>query len=207
MYQAAVQLSELGDAEREAIDARNQLVLKNRGLIQPVLSKIRGLAPQDRDDAFQVGVLALMKAAERYDPAKARLSTYACFLIRRAVLLWLKTRTSVVHTPYWPNVPARWKSKLERARQPYTRLVHEPPGGRDTTAIADDDEERDFRRQTVRRLLPLLCQREQDAVRARYIDRMTHREIGLLLGTCKERARQIIENALENLRLLAGVTG
>lgn len=60
------------------------VVEANLGLVGHVIGRM-GIYGDSHDDAYQDGVLGLMRAAQKYDPAKARFSTYACIWIRQAI--------------------------------------------------------------------------------------------------------------------------
>ena len=71
------------------IQERNEKVMANiklvkklafRAMKMPTLASSMG----SFDDAVQIGTIALMRAADLYDPAKGAFSTYACWAIRTA---------------------------------------------------------------------------------------------------------------------------
>jgi RNA polymerase primary sigma factor len=72
---------------RSALRAREQLVRHNLGLVAHTWGRHRCSLPAHDDttaDAFQEAALNLVRAAEKFDPAKGyRFSTYATFWVRR----------------------------------------------------------------------------------------------------------------------------
>ena len=72
---------------RSALRAREQLVRHNLGLVAHTWSRHRCSLPAHDDttaDAMQEAALNLVRAAEKFDPAKGyRFSTYATFWVRR----------------------------------------------------------------------------------------------------------------------------
>jgi RNA polymerase sigma factor (sigma-70 family) len=72
---------------QSALRAREQLVRHNLSLVAHTWSRHRSSLPAHNDttaDALQEGALNLMRAAEKFDPAKGYcFSTYASFWIRR----------------------------------------------------------------------------------------------------------------------------
>ena len=72
---------------RSALRAREQLVRHNLGLVAHTWSRHRTSLPAHDDttaDAMQEAALNLVRAAEKFDPAKGyRFSTYATFWVRR----------------------------------------------------------------------------------------------------------------------------
>jgi RNA polymerase sigma factor (sigma-70 family) len=188
-------------AEAERIDARNQVVVKNLGLIVPIMKCIHGIARQDRDDAFQVGVLALMKAWALYDPSRGAFSTYACTAIRHDLLNWLKTTTTTVHVPY-NEVAPHLRERAAKARQACAPLTFDPPGP-ECACAADDADEEEARAQLVRGWLPLLSARDREVIRCRYAYGMSLREAADVLDVGRERIRQLADRAVGALRKMA----
>ena len=74
---------------RSALRAREQLVRHNLGLVAHTWSRHRCSLPAHEDttaDALQEAALNLVRAAEKFDPAKGyRFSTYASFWVRRGL--------------------------------------------------------------------------------------------------------------------------
>ena len=72
---------------RRGIRARDRFVSANLRLVVAFISRrSRLFAGQDREDLIQAGNMALLTAAERFDPAKGyRFSTYAWWWIRQGV--------------------------------------------------------------------------------------------------------------------------
>ena len=64
---------------------RDELVLNNTKLIYMVLKQL-GLYNQ-RDEYYDVGMIGLMKAANKFDPSKGtKFNTYASHIIRTTIL-------------------------------------------------------------------------------------------------------------------------
>ena len=76
---------------------RNELVEANYGLIYRVARSLR-INSRAWDDCVQDGAIALVQAAERFDPSLGRFSTFACRYIRPAMLATL-CRQQVVSEP------------------------------------------------------------------------------------------------------------
>ncbi len=74
-------------AERDV--ERNALICRHLPLVRHVLKNVAAAVPGhvDREDLFEVGVLGLIDAVERFDPTReVRFSTYATLRIRGAIL-------------------------------------------------------------------------------------------------------------------------
>ncbi|WP_179857000.1 RNA polymerase sigma factor RpoD/SigA [Streptomyces sp. OV198] len=94
--------------------ARNCLVLHNQRLVHSLL---RGFLEQglDYDDLFQHGVLGLMTAARKFDPAKGyKFSTYATWWIRQAVTRAIADEGAVIRIPVHMHEQIRKVAKAER---------------------------------------------------------------------------------------------
>ncbi|WP_297452768.1 sigma-70 family RNA polymerase sigma factor [Persephonella sp.] len=80
---------------------REKLILDNLSLVKKVASKIYYRLPKgdiEFDDLVNVGVIGLMKAIEKYDKDKAKLSTYAYIKIRGEILDYLRSLDIVPRT-------------------------------------------------------------------------------------------------------------
>lgn len=71
---------------------KEKRITENIGLVHRVVQMlyaacmIRDGSVYDYDDFFQTGMIGLMHAAERYDAAKGRFSTYACTCIKNSII-------------------------------------------------------------------------------------------------------------------------
>jgi len=88
---------------RSALRAREQLVRHNLGLVAHTWSRHRCSLPAHDDttaDALQEAALNLVRAAEKFDPAKGyRFSTYASFWVRRGFSEFERYCKRVIHFP------------------------------------------------------------------------------------------------------------
>ncbi|MER5514545.1 sigma-70 family RNA polymerase sigma factor [Streptomyces sp. NPDC002763] len=96
------------------IRARNCLVLHNQRLAHSVL---RGYLDQglEYDDLFQHGVLGLLTAARKFDPAKGyKFSTYATWWVRQAITRAVADEGAVIRIPVHMHEQIRRVAKAER---------------------------------------------------------------------------------------------
>jgi RNA polymerase sigma factor (sigma-70 family) len=88
---------------RSALRAREQLVRHNLGLVAHTWSRHRCSLPAHEDttaDALQEAALNLVRAAEKFDPAKGyRFSTYASFWVRRGFSEFERYAKRVIRFP------------------------------------------------------------------------------------------------------------
>ena len=77
------------------IALRNEIVLKNMGLVRACALSMRNMYIKfgDTDDVINEGVLALMDAIETYDPTKgAKFETYAGLKVRGAIIDYIRAQ-------------------------------------------------------------------------------------------------------------------
>ncbi len=192
-------------------EERNALVVQYRNLVHHVVRRLYGArcAPELYEDAVQYGLLALMRAAELWDPRRhsrgrpVTFLTYAFRSIRQCVIRDMLA-AGLVHVP----AHARQREAAPRFREAaghadrVCRLPdgfdldggHRPPGqsDREDEALAD----------AWRFLHPT----QQQVLRLRFWERLTLTEVALRLGyRSRERVRQVQSDALAKLRQRMGV--
>jgi RNA polymerase sigma factor (sigma-70 family) len=103
--------------------ARNRMVEANVALVAHLARRLRPAAcPVTHADLVQEGVLGLLQAVERFDPARGlRFSTYATWWIRGAILRALRTAPSTASLTgedgLVEDVPDEGGDPLERVAQ------------------------------------------------------------------------------------------
>lgn len=103
-----------GDAE-----AREQMIKANLRLVVKIARGCEGLG-LPLLDLISEGNIGLMKAVERFDPGKGgKLSTYAAFLIKHAIILALACQSKAT------RLPTHVMDKLHRMRRATVRLQAE----------------------------------------------------------------------------------
>lgn len=209
------------DEERElealAIDGKeafDRLVLSNIRLVTYLVGKLRWFSGMQRTDAEQYGIVGLMTAARRYDPAKypsGRFSTYAMWWIRNTVLKALVAEGAIIRVPHYlfnaaklmrleRDVPASIKVLVAKhqaivvlnagdAHMLSDDIVSPPEG----TNVTEDGE-------ALTVAMAGLPARERSVIEARYYRHETLEVVGVTMGISKERVRQIEDRALRRLR-------
>jgi RNA polymerase sigma factor (sigma-70 family) len=105
-----------GPDRADALAARNELVLRNLGLVGRAVGYYRMKSGSDHDDLFSEGVLGLIRAAELYDPERhTRFSTYAMPAVFHAVRTYVN-RDRPIKIPNYLQEPSQVQSVLERSR-------------------------------------------------------------------------------------------
>lgn len=97
--------------------AREQLITTNMALVRHVVRDIarkRRLTSVTTEDLVQEGVIGLVRAMDRWNPAMgtAKFSTYAVYWIRAVVLRYIAEKDSVIRVPEYVNDAI---SKVSRA--------------------------------------------------------------------------------------------
>lgn len=163
-------------------------------------------------DTVQEGIVGLMTAARKFDPARGfRFSTYAYHWIRQSMLRALETNWNIIR---WPI----WKASDLIAANLNDKDSQLPPGERAVLFTSERlelvtlrckhpfrslvESERD---QVIRKTLDRLSGRQADVIKQRFGIGFDHEftleEIGQKLGLTRERVRQIQEAALDRLAL------
>jgi RNA polymerase sigma factor (sigma-70 family) len=176
------------------------------------------LAPED---LVNEGNFGLMRAAETYDPEKAKFSTYAAGWIRHYVGRAIQNQLRTVRVPthkqarggfkYHPrfNVPlmvssGRGSTASEKKTEDEVCIVDlmqdrfEP-----ASSAADGAEQQEMSAILRAGMLERLDHRERKILKRMFWEEATLQDVGDELGLSRERVRQIKNSALEKLRLRA----
>ncbi len=123
---------DIGDVIEMGEAARRELIMANTRLVISIAKKYQGRG-LPLPDLIQEGNLGLMKAVDRFDPARGvRLSTYATWWIRQSIARAAGDRGRTIRLPI--NQGQRWgrlrraseKLAQELGREPtYEELAHE----------------------------------------------------------------------------------
>lgn len=166
----------------QEIQARNQLVMENMGLVYAYLNRIPWLIRPGalHDDLVQQVALGLMRAAELYDPAVGAFSTYAWTWVRQFVGRYIR-RQEIPHVV----VSGKSMARLEE----FGHLIPpggEPPGLLEQLCAADSRQHEMRQLQDACRHLP---EKERNIFFMR-VSGYTLLEIAQQVGVSKERIRQ-----------------
>ena len=80
----------------ESAEARDQLILSHLPLVKSIAFGFNGYGI-DVKDLFDQGVVGLIKAVDRYEPARSRLSTFARHFILGEILCYLNKNQKLMH--------------------------------------------------------------------------------------------------------------
>lgn len=195
---------------------RQRIILHNQRLIIRQVHR-RPNYTLEYGDLIMEGNVGLIRAVDLFDPRKAyRFSTYAHFWIEQSILLALKQKTQTVRTPLSALTKAYQdhKAQSENGYQtPTPSLFRENLSLDDpdtfvamdqlTTLTTQPHESVDNKR-LVTKILHHLPERLRQVLLLRYgvdqRDSVGYREIAEQLGISRERARQLEQEALLQLR-------
>lgn len=106
---------------------RDELILEHMRLVKQTVGRISSRLPNhvDREDLIEAGMVGLVDAAHRYDPArKVQFSTYAVTRIRGAIFDALRDED------WLPRSMRNEISRLEEARTSIQQKTHAPASAR-----------------------------------------------------------------------------
>src|SRR5581483_9370538 len=95
-------------------EARNQLILSNLRWVVKLATRYT----RDQvsiEDLFQEGIFGLLRAVEKYNPARGRFSTYATWWIRQTMIRSIDEMEQPIHMPvYQVELLRRFKNVINR---------------------------------------------------------------------------------------------
>lgn len=207
------------------MEARDELVLSNMGLVKSIARRYAGRG-QDMDDLIQIGLIGLIKAVDRFDlEYEVQFSTYAVPLITGELRRFLRDDGLV-------KVSRNLKSiyyKAEKYRNEVIRNSGHEPTTQEICAAIDEsaedlvmameaatdaaciDEIRDeitgdsagdeiVNRLYISELLDRLSPNERRLIVLRYFENKTQGQIGELLGMSQVSVSRLEKKILEKLR-------
>jgi RNA polymerase sigma-B factor len=134
------------------------------------------------EDLVQVGSIGLIKAVDRFEPARGDLASYAAPTIVGEIRRHLRDRATLIRTP------------RQQPEAPVVLLQPEELPAPDDELRASED------RVAVSSGLRRLHRRERDAVRCRYFRDMSQAEVASALGISQTHTSRLLASGLAKLR-------
>lgn len=175
--------------------SRDELVTQNMGFVYWMAKKYAQLA--EYDELIGAGELGLVEAANRYNPRKGKFTTYAMWWVRKEMLTVVQQQNPV-------RVPSH-RLKEIAPRQ----LLHNADSAwwqklQDRQSLALEKVEEMDAWNHLRECLALLSEQHQEVLAWRFgldgRETLTLEETGKRIGLCRERIRQLQNEALGRLR-------
>ncbi len=112
--------------------AKDKLVTRNVRLVVKIAFDKPYRGRMDTDDLVQMGLIGLMKAAERFDPSwQTRFSTYATWWIRQAMSRGIADQGATV------RIPVYMRQSISVYQRTYRKLAFDQGGIPSTSTIAE----------------------------------------------------------------------
>ena len=212
------ELSELYTLIEEGEAAWNWLILTNIRLVFHWSNGVaRSIDPDWAQDAFQVGVLGLMRGLQGWDYSMGyRLSTFVSWHIRQQIQRWRANEVTLIRLPV--HIWERLNREPDALPDDVVALVDRAQNVASFETMRDREEdeawdgglgeveERADRDRLVAALLDGLTEQQADILRRRHglgegsPEPMTLEEIGVVYRVTRERIRQIEKKTINKLR-------
>lgn len=203
---------------------RDRILLHNQRMVIRLAHKKRPIG-MEHSDLIMEGNLGLIRAVDLFDPRKNyRFSTYAHFWIDQAISLAMKQKSHTVRTPL-SALNRAWQEQRDaqsavREAGDYDTVIPalypaqreafslDDPENGESLALEDHRSERPSLQIDAKRLVNQLTrelpERLSQVIALRYginqRDAVGYREIADQLGVSRERARQLEQEALKQLK-------
>jgi RNA polymerase sigma factor (sigma-70 family) len=161
------------------IQARNELIESNLALVAPLARFLGKQIPPSFElaDLIQSGTLGLIQAADSWDSEQIPFPMWAKLKIRGAMLDSVRRRA--------------WR---EQAHEDLPETASAAPSPEAIAVFAE-------RAGQLRQALEVLPPRERRLVVLHHVEGISYRAAGAAVGLGKTRARQLVEQAMQTLRL------
>jgi len=195
---------------------RDRLILENLSLVKKVASKIYYRLPKGEiefDDLVNVGVIGLIKAIERYNRDRAKLSTYAYIKIRGEILDYLRSLDIVPRTirdkikrepPIEEGKPVPLSNtavmvSIEKAlsSDESLKIVDTLVSNRSTP---EEEVIKEDQREKLLKAIDMLNEKEKKVLQMLYFEEKDLRTVAQEINVSVSRVSQIKHEALKKLR-------
>jgi RNA polymerase sigma-B factor len=167
--------------------ARDSLIERHLPLVRALAWRYAG-GPEPVEDLFQVGAIGLIKAVDRYDPARGGpLEPYAAAVIAGEIRHHLRDRCAPV------RLPRRLRHDGVVVRFEPLAAVDEPTATADPVATVDD-------RLALARAVRCLHPRARRLFALRYVAGLSQAQAAAALGLSRVHAARLLREALATLR-------
>ena len=213
---------------------RNQKVLQHLGLAHCVAMRQRHRGPEERDDLLQEACLGLIQGLQKFDPSRGlRPSSYLMSRANGQVLHYRRDRSRMVRIPWRlqdlyvsgqrlqqertqkglpplsdRSIAVRLKVSPQRWLDACTAEVSKKMMGiEDLDLQAPSGPNQDPQAEWLHGVLPKLAPIHQTLLKQHWIEGVRLRELVLSHRISQRRLKQMLEDAITSLRLLAAQDG
>lgn len=182
---------QLGDKE----GAGNQLIEKYDGLIHSILEKYKRnykISPNDEQDLLQDAYVKFLTKLSEYDPQKGKLSTYIYNTIDGLI------KNSLNRGAANPEISVDPQSERGEDVDPKLDLSNMPQS---REPIPGDTQQQNQMVGDIQSAIDSLPENEKGIINSYFYSGKTLEQIGIEMGTSKQRIKQIVDKALESLRV------
>jgi len=181
---------------------REELVRRHAGLVKLIASRIGGHLPDhvDREDLISAGILGLLKAIDRYDPARGvKFETYATPVIRGEIMELLREKDWAPRT-----IRRRARQVAEAVARLEARLGRPPTAQEiaDELGVSMEEYERilkDTSQATLLSFEELFAGDDEDGNGMRHLEPTSDPDDNPLAVLEREELRRIVADAVERL--------
>ena len=180
---------------------RNARVEHHMRLVEPLARRYAAKSGQDPDDLLQVGLMGLLRAAERYEgPRKIPFSAFARPHIRGAILHYLRDKAPIIRLPRALQTSDRDVGAGFNAATQQRRLV--PLDDDLISQEADHTSELDRRehRQQLTGALQRLARQERVALEEVILKGQSLRDVGHQVGVSAMTIQRRVKRGLAQMR-------
>ena len=213
---------------------RNQKVLQHLGLAHCVATRQRQRGPEERDDLLQEACLGLIQGVENLNPSRGfRPSSYLMSRANGQVLHYRRDRSRMVRIPWRlqdlfvsgqrlqekrtqrglpplnnRSIAAHLKVSPQRWLDAYAAEVSKKRTAIETLDLQSPrDANPDPQAEWLQGVLPKLAPIHQTLLKQHWIEGVRLRELALSHRISQRRLKQMLEDAITSLRLLAAQDG
>ena len=181
------------------------------GIIHFIINKLRkkqhDYHPIDKEDLFQYGMIALLKAFKTFDANKGKFSSYAYRIIHNDLINYLLINRSLIKIPYWVNKKTiRDEDNYSNVKNPVslnTFINSSNIEGKieyidtlEDRSVVDMD-----KRLYIEEAISTLSPKKRDILYKKLYYNKTFKEIGFEMNISKQRVQQIYKEMLMELKL------
>ena len=185
---------------------RNARVEQHMQLVKPLASRYAAKSGQDPDDLLQVGLLGLLRAAERYEGQRdIPFSAFARPHIRGAILHYLRDKAAIIRLPRaLQNSDRDLGAGFNAATQQRQLVPLDDDLISSVTDLTSELDRREHRRQLTR-ALQRLSRQERTALEEVILKGQSLRDVGNQAGVSAMTIQRRVKRGLAQLRQLLSV--